>query len=73
MAIVVSRIGPVILAVDDASMTTRRFECRAAQAAVELAGKLTGDQAFAARWILAGDPASSEARKTPGNTKLRFN
>ncbi|MEI8397418.1 MAG: hypothetical protein WCF85_22085 [Rhodospirillaceae bacterium] len=53
MTVVVSRIGPVVLAVDDASMVSRRFECRAAQAAVELASKLTDDRAFAARWILA--------------------
>ncbi len=63
MTITVTRIGPVVLAVDDSGKTTRRFECRADQAAVELAGKLTDDQAFAARWILEGDKAFSEARR----------
>lgn len=63
MAVVVSRIGPVILAVDEASMVSRRFECRAVQAAVELANKLTNDQVFAARWVMAVEPESSEVRK----------
>jgi len=53
MTITITRIGPVVLAVDDDAKTSRRFQCRADQAAVELAGKLTDDQAFAAQWILA--------------------
>ena len=53
MTITVTRIGSVVLAVDDTGKTTRRFACRADQAAVELAGKLTDNQDFAARWILS--------------------
>ncbi len=71
MAVVVTRIGPVVLAVDDTGKTARRFQCRADQAAVELAGKLTDDQEFAARWIVGGDPESSEVRK-PSSQELPY-
>lgn len=73
MAILVSRNGAVLLAVDEDGFTTRRHECRDARCAVELEAKLERDPAFARWWLTAGDPESSEARKLPGNTKLRFN
>ena len=63
MAIRITRKGAAVTAVDIIGMVTRTFLCRSSAAAVELAGKLTDDQAFADRWILEGDVASSLARR----------
>ncbi len=63
MAIRVTRKGAAVTAVDIIGMVARTFLCRSSAAAVELADKLTDDQAFADRWILEGDKASSQARQ----------
>lgn len=63
MAIRVTRKGAAVTAVDIIGMVTRTFVCRSTVAAVELAGKLTDDQAFARWWLTAGDPESPEVRK----------